>query len=210
MIALVSVYAGRIASETGAMTVAAILGTLRVGEANATAETLYAKQHGSGARDIAILFAITVFSTLLGMLVAFLTSGEEAPHYGYAGLIGTILGAGLCVIISRSRQQARFKQNFQDRHQTLELPLRVEVTADRLVYELGGVTQHVRWDAVDELFGSHGYWIFLAQSYAMFAPKRLFPNPEEEKRFVAQALARMTPDAQSRSADAKRFVETRA
>ena len=183
-----------------------ISGTLRVGEANATVGKLMARQRGSNASYWAIMLGLGFCGLIAGLAASFLVSNNGAPHYSAGGLLGFACGALTYLLIQRPLMMARFKQKFQARHQMLDLPLRMEISSDHLIYEVGGVTQLARWPAVDELFQSHDYWIFLAQAQSMFAPRRFFENAEEERMFVREALALMTPDARSRSTEAERFA----
>lgn len=183
-----------------------ISGTLRVGEASATVGKLMAKQNGSNASYWAIMLGLVLGGLVAGMAASFLLSNDSSPHYSTGGSLGAIAGGTAFILIRRPLMVARFKKRFQARQQTLDLPLRMEITSDHLIYEVGGVTQLARWPAVDELFQSHDYWIFLAQAHSMFAPRRFFANAEEERRFVREALALMTPEARSRSVEAVRFT----
>jgi hypothetical protein len=186
--------------------VTSISGTLRVGEASATVGKLMAKQQGSNASYWAIMLGLVFGGLIAGLAASFLLSNDGSPHYSTGGSLGVIVGATAFLLIRRPLMMARFKQKFQARQQTLDLPLRMEISSDHLIYEVGGVTQFARWPAVDELFQSHDYWIFLAQAHSMFAPRRFFANAEEERRFVRAALALMTPEARSRSTEAERFA----
>lgn len=165
-----------------------------------------ARQQGSNASYYGIILGLVLCGWAIGLFASFLLSHSSSPDYSRGGVLGVIIGAGVFLLIRRPLMMARFKRNFQARQQTLELPIRMEISPDQLIYEVGGVTQLARWPVVDELFRSHDYWIFLAQSHSMFAPRRLFSSQDDEKHFVTEALARMSPEARSRSHDAERFA----
>lgn len=185
-----------------------ISGTIRVGEANAVLGKLTARHQGSEASYWAIMLGLVFGGLIAGLAAGFLLSKDGSQYVRIAGLLGMIVGAVVYLIIRRPLMMIRFKRKFQARQQTLDLPFRMEISSDHLVHELGGVTQLARWPAVDELFQSHDYWIFLAQSYAIIAPRRSFADAEEERRFVNEALALMTPEARSRSTEAERFAKS--
>jgi len=44
----------------------------------------------------------------------------------------------------------------------------------------------------------------------MFAPKRLFASEEDERQFVKEALAYMSPEARSRSSHAGQFASAKS
>lgn len=187
--------------------VTSILGTLRVGEAAATIGKLTAKQQGSNASYWRVLLGLVFGGWIAGLATSFLLSDGHAPNYRTGGLLGVMIGAVVYLLIRRPLMMAHFKKNFQVHHHTLDLPFRMEIASDHLIYEVGGVTQLAKWAAVDELCESHDYWIFLAQANWMFAPRRFFESTDDEKRFLQEALALMTPEARLRSTEAERFVE---
>jgi hypothetical protein len=202
--------AAEIASSADAEMVAAvtsILGTLRVGEASATVGKLTAKQQGSNASYWTVFLVLVFGGWIAGLGVSFLLSKGGSPSYGTGGLLGVMIGAATFLMILGPLTRARFQKNFQARHHTLDLPFRMEISSDHLIYEVGGVTQLANWAAVDELCESHDYWIFLVQTHWMFAPKRFFESTDEERQFLREALALMTPEARLRSTEAERFVE---
>ncbi len=184
-----------------------ISGTLKVGEASHTVKALMKRQQGSSAVYSWILLAVCIFGGLAaGLLANFILVGGASRGYNRSGAIGIIAGACVYFLVRRRLAVSRFRREFRDRQQTLELPIRIEVAPEHLLYEVGAVTQLVRWPAVDELFRSHEFWIFHAQAHAMFAPRRLFSSEEEERSFLRLALTHMSPDARARSADALLFV----
>ena len=186
---------------------AEISGTLKVGEASHTAEALMKRQQGSNASYAWLLLAFFILAGLGGGLLANLVLGGVGSNsYRIGGTVGVMAGACAYFLARRRLVMSRFKRNFRDRQQTLELPIRLEISHDQLLYEVGGVTQLAKWPVVDELFRSHEYWIFHAQAHALFAPRRLFPSEEAERKFLALALSHMSPGARARSADAIRFA----
>lgn len=187
--------------------VTSILGTLRVGEAADTVGKLTAKQQGANASYWAVFLGLAFGGWIAGLAASFLLSNDGPPNYRTGGLLGVMIGAAAFLLIRRPLTMARYKKNFQARQHTLDLPFRMEISSDHLIYEVGGVTQLAKWAAVDELCESHDYWIFLAQGHWMFAPKRFFESTDEERQFLREALAHMTPEARLRSTEAERFVK---
>jgi hypothetical protein len=200
-------FADEIASSADAemaAAVASILGTLRVGEASATVGKLTTRQQGS---FWTVLLVLVFGGWIAGLGTSFLLSNGGSPGYGTGGLLGVMIGAATFLLILGPLTRARFQKNFQARQHTSDLPSRMEISSDHLIYEVGGVTQLANWAAVDELCESHDHWIFLAQTHRMFAPRRCFESIDEERQFLREALALMTPEARLRSTEAERFVE---
>lgn len=186
---------------------AEISGTLKVGEASHTAEALMKRQQGTNASSAWILLAFFIVTGLgAGLLANLVLGGVGSNSYRFSGAVGVIAGGCAYLLARRHLVMSRFKRNFRERQQTLELPIRLEISHDHLLYEVGGVTQLAKWPVVDELFRSHEYWIFHAQAHALFAPRRLFSSEEAERKFLALALAHMSSDARARSAEALRFA----
>jgi hypothetical protein len=184
---------------------ASISGMLKVGEAQATNGARMARLRGSSLIYVGVMLGLTVGGMLLALVVgAFVGVGEQdATAWGFLGIA---VGVVSYIFLGRYLVLKRFRAEIQKRHSTTEFPLRLELTPDQILYELGGLTHVARWSAVDELFPSHGYWLFSVQSAAFFAPKRLFAGEAEEARFVAEALAYMSPEARGRSVEASRFA----
>jgi hypothetical protein len=123
-------------------------------------------------------------------------------------MVGVAAGAFAYRLLGPRLILWRFRKRLADRAISMDLPLSMELTAEKLEYSVGDVQQFATWNAVTDLFESHGYWIFLVQASPWFAPKRFFENPAAEAAFIADALAHMTDEAKSRSPDATRFVST--
>jgi hypothetical protein len=96
----------------------------------------------------------------------------------------------------------RYRGAFLRKSQPLDLPLRVQLTPEHLVYELGDTVSYAKWRCVTEVFRSHDYWIFVVQGSGVFAPRRLFAGPADEHGFISEALSYMSVEARQRSAGA--------
>jgi hypothetical protein len=179
--------------------VASVSGTLKVGEANATASAVMSRRVGSLMSYVAIGFGLMFGGALLAIAISFLLSNGAPADYGQAGGVGWILGVIVWLLTWKAIMTARFKRKFRDQGQPVELTLRMDVLPDHLRYELGGVTKLASWPSVTEVIGSHDYWIFLAQSEPFYAPRRMFPDEASEKSFLREALSLMTKDARERS-----------
>lgn len=183
---------------------ASISGVLKVGEASATAGAVGARQRGSSFIYYGLLYGLVLAGAVLGVLAGPFLGFRDRPNVLDA-VVGATAGAVIYRVLCRPLVLARFRGEFRRRQKTLDLPLRLELGADHLIYEMGAITSLVRWSAVEEVFRSRGYWIFLAQASACFAPKRFFASEEEEKRFVSEALSHMSSEARARSSEAERF-----
>jgi hypothetical protein len=84
-------------------------------------------------------------------------------------------------------------------------PLTIEV-GEELVYSLGGISEHVPWTCVSELFPAGNCWVFMALLAPIYVPKKLFANATAEIQFLAESLARMTPSARQRSVQAEKLA----
>ena len=179
-----------------------------MGEARATAKALLAKRRGSNASYLAILFGLIGCGLGVGLFASLVFAGGDLRHNIIGGALGAVAGSLAYSFTAKRLVAARFKREFRARQQTLELPLRMVISPDNLTYELGGLAHIAQWPVVDELFCDHDYWIFSAQANAMFAPRRFFASEDEERKFVKEALAYMSPEAQSRSAGAEQFARS--
>jgi hypothetical protein len=124
--------------------------------------------------------------------------------------IAGALGAIICVALvdflynaigSRVMLMA-YRRKWEGYGQSPVLDARVSITERALVSDLSGVTRSAAWPSVTELFRNEGYWIFVVQGDAIFAPIRFFPDDQAERAFVAAAWSRMGADAKARSKDA--------
>ena len=138
-------FADEIASSADAemaAAVASILGTLRVGEASATVGKLTTRQQGS---FWTVLLVLVFGGWIAGLGTSFLLSNGGSPSYGTGGLLGVMIGAATFLLILGPLTRVRFQKNFQARQHTSDLPFRMEISSDHLIYEVGGVTQLANW-----------------------------------------------------------------
>ena len=181
---------------------AAVSGSLRIGEASATARAIGARQRGPSAAYSAIAIGLMIVGAICGGLFS-----SYVLHDEFAGIaIGWAAGAAAYLLIARPLTVARFRSRMAKKGFSEFLPLELEVAPDALHYRLGEIRQSASWSAVSEVFENRGYWIFLAQSAPFFAPKRFFESPAAEKAFLAAALAHMSPDARARSRKAAAYA----
>ena len=176
---------------------------LKVGEASATGRAVLRRVRGSQ-----LIFLIYALVLIGGCTAAGWFAWRLVPWIG--GAAGYFVGVVAYVLSCRHVAVARYRRRFASRGMPLELRLRLEVTPEALVYEIGAIRNIVGWSAVTELFAKKNYWIFIAQGSALFAPKRFFASSEAEKAFLAAALARMNEAARVRSPDAVKFIEAGA
>jgi hypothetical protein len=182
-----------------------VSGTLQVGEANATARSVGARQRGPALYFYGILLVFGALGALAGGLlaprIADIATGDGAFYGFMAGIL-------LYALTARRLTVYVFRRRFARKGLPQMLPLSLQITGEALIYELGDVRNVAKWRCVTEIFCSSGYWIFLVQSAPWFAPIRFFATRADERAFVAAALAQMSVEAQARSPDAAAFVKT--
>jgi hypothetical protein len=142
---------------------------------------------------------------IAGFAFCFLIAGPGSPDYELYGAVGCATGGVVFLLANPGIMSARFKRKFKERQHCLELNLRMEISQEHLVYEIGGVKYLVQWTAVDELFRSHDYWLVSAQAHLLFAPRRLFAAEDDERAFLRKALELMSEPARARSGEAVQF-----
>jgi hypothetical protein len=180
-----------------------VSGILQAGEASATARALAARQRGPARNYYAALIGLAVGGGLLGVLAVRLL-GTPEPIDGFAP--GVMLGALVYLFVARRLATLGFRRTLVSRGLSTAFPLRMHVTDEALVYEIGDIRQAAQWRSVTEVLRVKDYWIVIAQATPFFAPRRFFPNEQAERRFVADVLAHMTPKARERSAAAADFA----
>jgi hypothetical protein len=181
-----------------------ISGRLRLGEAQATMRKIGARQRGSLVYYYGVMIALGLTFAALGIYVLPRFADVE-PAVG--GGFGWAIGVVIYIILAPRTIRLFFRRRLGARGIASELPFTVTLTPVTLECESGDVRQIAKWPAVTELFRSKGYWIFMVQGGAIFAPQRFFASSADERAFVAQALSHMMPDARTRSIDAKLFAE---
>lgn len=147
-----------------------ISGTLKVGEANRVGADLARRVRGS---------ALPFYGLLILMMLVLFPLGYWLAELSNIPVNFGIIGAGAVSYVVfrfvwRRSALSRFRKRFASRGLPLELPLRMQIGAETLTYEVGDVTTVARWPAVTELYLKHGYWIFLVQASAFFAPQHFF------------------------------------
>lgn len=199
---------------------ASVSGLLKIGEAQATIQTIAKRQRGSAYVFYLVLFALMIGGMFAGIAVtfaAFFVLDLAKIYYDWnvglvsvvVGWVGLILGLILYQRICKRLTVARFRKRLIQKGTPPELPLRMEIAAEDLLYDVGDVKHIAKWSCVSEVFPNHGYWIFLAQSSPYFAPKRFFVDINAERAFVKDALSHMSEAARGRSKDAVAFAEAK-
>jgi len=179
-----------------------VSGLLKIGEASPTVQTILTRTRGARYTYLLIAFVMMAVGAAIGYF-----GWQRDPVLGL--LVGYVCGAAVYLLLARRLTVARFRKRLTAKGSPLNLSLRMEITQDALVYEVGDILKAAKWPCVSELFDNHGYWIFLAQSSPYFAPKRFFADREAERAFIKEALAHMNEAARSRSRDAVAFAEAR-
>lgn len=173
-----------------------IQGTLVVGEASATLTDLRTRTGGVTWIHQFVLVAMVAVAAIAGWEIG--------------GAVGAILGVALADLsynfLGARLIRADFRRRWRSNGQPLELPMRLSVEDEALVSECAGVKRIMPWGTVSEVFRSKGYWIFVVQGEGIYAPIHMFDSEGAQRAFIEAALARMSSDAQERSAGAVAFA----
>jgi hypothetical protein len=186
---------------------ASVSGKIRIGEASAACGKIGARQRG----PIYIFYLWMIVFAAVGTVLGYAAdrwAAYKAPIDFW--LIGLWLGIIVYALIGRKIGVWRFRKRLTGKGTPLDMPMRMEISAEALVYELADVYHRAKWSAISELFHAKGYWIFLVQSTPWFAADRFFTSEEDKKVFLREALSHMTEDARQRSPDAVKFIEAGA
>jgi len=183
--------------------VSEVSGILQAGEASGTARALAARQRGSAWQYWAVMLVFAVLGGVLGVVVA-ARSGFIEPIDGFTP--GVMVGVLGYLLVARRLTVFGMRRTLTSRGIATAFPLRLEVTGDALIYQLGDVRQIAQWRSVTEVVRIRDYWVVIAQASPFFAPRRFFANEQAERTFIAQLLAHMTPEARERSHGAADFA----
>lgn len=179
-------------------------GILAAGESTAALTYVKGRRGLSPRRATLIIFACMV---AFGVPVAAWLSGSwlEAALMVECAFFGVVIG----VFVVQRLTPPTMRKALAERGQSYEHQLTILLTPDALVYDLVDLTLTARWPCVTDLFQTRKHWVFLVQSSAMVLPRRFFATVEDERKFIAEAMSRMTVAAQARSRDAEAFVGAR-
>ena len=173
----------------------------------AVGETTIAMAYIKGRRGVS---PRQIKSILLGCMLAIgIPAGAWASGSWVAALASVefaVVGFGVGLLLVKRLSGPSMRKALVERGQAYEQPLRLHLTTDALVYDLGDLTMNASWRCVTDLFETRKYWVFLVQSSAMILPRRFFRTPEAEHQFIAEALSRMTEAARARSSRAARAI----
>jgi hypothetical protein len=180
-----------------------VSGILQAGEASSTARALVARQRGPAWQYSTALAVLALIGGAVGVTIA-PRLGVVDPIDGFAP--GVVVGALVYLLLARRLATFGLRRTLASRGIATAFPLRLEVTDEALVYELGDVRQIAQWRSITEVVRVKEYWIVIAQATPFFAPRRFFANEQAERRFVADVLAHMPPEARERSTGAADFA----
>ena len=123
--------------------------------------------------------------------------------FGVFGFIAVMLG-GIPLMTRAIRANQR--KAWAKRGVPIASPVTYRQTEDSLVLE-GPLSEiRLRWAGLTEIAPGNEAWLFIGQGVAYFLPKRLFVDIDGEQGFLEACLARMTPEARARSAEAVALV----
>lgn len=180
-----------------------IHGTIRIGEAATTAKSTAYRQRGGAWPFWLAMAVLWIAGAAAGGAIGLVLHTDPFLTGGAGALIGVLLYARFAQWLSIWR----FRRTQTGKGVSLDLPLRIEITPDAFVYEIGDTVTRAKWTAVSEGYLKSGYWIFMVQANPWFIPDRLFEDTGHCRRFLHQVLSHMSKEARDRSPDLVRFVE---
>ena len=146
----------------------------------------------------------------LGLDVAVeMLMGRRIVEPSLVGLAGLLIGWFVYMRFTRPWSIRRFRRRMEDRGLSARFPYSVTIEHEVLAVQSGGIRKTADWASVTEVFKAHGYWVFLVQMEAWYAPARLFPDLAAERAFLSAALDRMSEGARKRSLEAVNFAASR-
>ncbi len=181
-----------------------ITGTIRIGEAQATVAATARRQRGASWQYIALMTAMWIGGALIGFFIGHTTGFFDE---NLAGCAGALIGLLAYHFFAKRLVIWRFRHRLTGAGTPLDMPVRLAITPEALVYAVAEVEKRGVWSAVSELFHAKGYWIFMVQSEPWFAPDHFFQSDADKRAFLREALSHMRDEARTRSPDAVKFVE---
>jgi hypothetical protein len=185
-----------------------VSGVLIVGEASPVAAAVQARAGGIPVWAWALIFVgceTAAYSLCWALTHAFnLPHGK--PDDMFALGCAAALGGSAYLLGARRLRVWFYRRRLARRGTATAFPMRIELSREHLVYELGDVTSFSKWAAVTELFEVHGYWIVLVQGSAQFIPRRFFADANAERGFVGELVSQMPEAARNRSPAARKFA----
>lgn len=127
------------------------------------------------------------------------------PDQDIAIWVATFLAAMLSLTaISRWNGRAIVKAQVA-RGQSARMPAVYDFDETGYCVRTPGQMTRTDWPAVSEVALLRGKWLFFGPT-TFFLPRRLFESPAAERETVAFILARLSPEAQARSKEARALV----
>jgi hypothetical protein len=182
---------------------ASISGTIRIGEAQATVAATAKRQRGAAWSYFAIMFGLWSGGAVIGWAVGWALRVDVI----LAACAGALIGLLSYRPLSSRLVVWRFRRHLTGTGTPLDMPARLEMTPEALIYTVAAVEKRATWAAVSELFRAKGYWIFMVQSEPWFAPDHFFATDADQRAFLREALAHMSQEARARSREAVKLVE---
>ena len=178
-------------------------GTIKIGEAMPTAQATAQRLRGAAWWYWVLMLVLVVGLGFLGIWLAKLAQVNILMGW----LAGALTGMVLYSRWSKLLALWRFRKTQAGKGMPVDVAIRVEITPDALVYEIGDITTYVKWRAVTEVFFVKGWWIVMAQSSSMFIAERFFASDEDKRAFLGELLVHMSDEARARSPAAVRVAE---
>ena len=150
---------------------------------------------GGGISGYALGWAVNIFLTHNQILDPILLS-----------LVGLVIGVVVYRASCRGFVVRRFKKRMADRGMDTRFQQTLTLNDDTIEMESGSVRAIAPWASVTEIFKAKGYWVFMVEMNAWFAPKRFFADDAAEVAFIRTALAHLTDGARERSKGAESFA----
>jgi hypothetical protein len=127
------------------------------------------------------------------------------PGPGYWGVVtlvqigAAVFGWEIGVQVGQRRHYQRYLGALAARGTPRRLLTRFAIAEDGLRVESDRASHLARWPTVLEIGGAETHWLIQTDTLTMALPKRAFASPDDERAFVAELLAHMTPAARERS-----------
>ena len=185
-----------------------ITGEMQIGEAARYAGRASSRLSGHPRPLIVANLAAALATLVPIILFSIWQSAVDAPAWLWAPAILLAMAFGLWAGPAACRGYAVgvFRKNLAHRGLPDRFPCRFDIADDVFVHTTGRMTMRAEWPSVSDVVQTGPYWILLAEGYPFFLPRRFFESPAAEKAFLGALLARLTPEARARSADAVKFA----
>ena len=150
--------------------------------------------------------AYLIPALFLGLLAQTVVDWFIEGGFGIIAFFAT-LAAGTWVAVRQTRNIQR--RAWEKRGVPSLSTIRYRATDEGLHF-IGPLAEtRLSWAGLTEIAPGGQAWLFIGQGVAHFLPKRIFSGADAECAFLAECLARMTPQSRARSVEALVLVPGR-